>query len=489
MNPSSQVNFTINLHKNIETIKEQLHHTTELVVRTIRIGETKPFDVSLIYLDNLVNADVIRDFLITPLFLFQEKKKNESGPFIDYLAARHIRASSVEIISSFEDALNWIVRGKTLILVDGFEHGILAETTEWQQRSVDQSTRQRVPSGPMVALTEQLKVNLNLIRSFIPSPNLVVESKQIGRLTKKDVSIVYLKDKVDKIALEEVRTRIDTLDVEYIIEGRVLDDALEGRKKTIFPLIFNSELPDIIAAALYEGRIAILVNGRPSASIVPYMFVQHMTEPNEYHSKVGRLSNRLTLFFCYFLTICLPGIYVSVANFHSNWFPSKFVKDYFTASDTILSYFWEVSLFLTILYIMAITSFRIQSELIVVASLVGTMVISTTAVDAKLVHPLSLIIVGIAYLTNLLFNTSGLASAALTLRFLFLIAGNFWGFSGMGIGLVLLIIYMARLRSVGVPYLAPIIPFRPQEFKDVFYRGDMKKLINSPHKYPHDDKE
>ncbi|PFH87809.1 spore germination protein [Bacillus sp. AFS088145] len=59
----------------------------------------------------------------------------------------------------------------------------------------------------------------------------------------------------------------------------------------------------------------------------------------------------------------------------------------------------------------------------------------------------------------------------------------------MGIGFLLLILYMALLRSVGVPYLAPIIPFRPQEFKDVFYRGDLKKLINSEHKYPHDDKE
>ncbi|MFF3021220.1 spore germination protein [Gottfriedia sp. NPDC057948] len=481
-------NFTISLLKNIETIKEQLNHTTELVVRTIRIGETK-YNLALVYLDDLVNTDVIRDFLITPLFLFRKMEKSDTGSFIDHLASEHIRVSSAEMVSSFEDALNGIVRGQTLILVDGFDSGIIAETAQWEKRSVEQSSRQRSPGGPMIGLSELLKVNLNLIRNIIQSPSLCVETKQIGRYTKTEVSIVYLKDKVDRIALEKVRTRIDILDVEYVLEGRVVDEALEGRKKTIFPLVFITEMPDIVAASLYEGRIAVLVNGTPTASIVPSLFVQYMAQPNEYYLKAGKLSNRLILFFCYFLTVCLPGIYVAVANFHSNWFPSKFAKDYFTASDTILSYFWEVSLFMIILYVLMLTSFRIQTDIIIVASLVGTMMISSTAVDAELVHPLSLIIVGMTFLASLLFSTGGMASAALTLRYPFLLLGNFIGLSGMGVGFILLILYMASLRSVGVPYLAPLIPFRPQEFKDVFYRGDLKRLINSPHKYPHDDKE
>lgn len=55
MNDHDLANFTISLHKNIEIIKEQLHHTAELVVRTIRVGDSK-YNVALIYLDELVNA-------------------------------------------------------------------------------------------------------------------------------------------------------------------------------------------------------------------------------------------------------------------------------------------------------------------------------------------------------------------------------------------------------------------------------------------------
>jgi len=488
MSPNGKANFTISLHKNIETIKEQLHHTTELVVRTIRIGEMK-YNVALVYLDELVNADVIREFIITPLFLFRDMKKSDTGPFIDHLATEHIRASSVEMVSSFEDALGGIVRGQTLILVDGYDSGIIADTSQWQQRSVEQSRRERKPNGPTIGLSEQLKVNLNLIRSFIKSPNLVVESKQIGRFTKTDLSIVYLKDKVDKIALEEVRTRIDTLDVEYVLEGRIVDDALEGRSKTAFPLVYHTEMPDIVAAAIYEGRIAVIADGTPTASVVPALFVQFMAQPNEYYSKNGRFMNRLILFFCYFLTVFIPGIYLAIAKFHTDWFPAKFAKNYFTHSNTILPFFLEVTLLLFILHILTLASYRIQTDMIIVASLVSTMVISTTAVEAKLIHALSLIIVGISYLTNLLFVTGRMAPVASSLRFVFLIVGSFFGLTAMGIAFILLIVRMTLIRSVGVPYLAPIIPFRPQEFKDVFYRGDLKKLINSEHKYPHDDKE
>ncbi|MEH6937526.1 spore germination protein [Bacillus sp. JJ664] len=130
--------------------------------------------------------------------------------------------------------------------------------------------------------------------------------------------------------MDEVRKRIDLLDVEYVLESRVVEDALEGRKKTIFPLVYNTEMPDVVASALYEGRIAVIVNGTPMASLVPCLFVQYMEEPNEYYSKTGRLSNRLVLAFCYFLASCLPGIYLAIRNFHQHWFPNKFAEAYFS---------------------------------------------------------------------------------------------------------------------------------------------------------------
>lgn len=44
---------------------------------------------------------------------------------------------------------------------------------------------------------------------------------------------------------------------------------------------------------------------------------------------------------------------------------------------------------------------------------------------------------------------------------------------------------MASLKSIGVPYLAPFIPFSLREMKDVLLRGDLRRLLNSKHTYPH----
>lgn len=46
---------------------------------------------------------------------------------------------------------------------------------------------------------------------------------------------------------------------------------------------------------------------------------------------------------------------------------------------------------------------------------------------------------------------------------------------------------MVSLRSIGVPYLSPLIPFKIAELKDSLYRGNLEPLVNSKHNYPEDN--
>jgi len=482
---SAESSFTRNIHKNIKLIKDQLDDSPELNVRFIKLDSTPKYDGAFLFIDGIVNTQMIRESMIEPLL---EMRKTDKDSLMEAIAFRYIRSESVEITTSISTTIDGIVRGKTMLLIDGYDSGILVDTAEWQQRPIEQSTRQRNFQGPLIGFSEQLKVNLNLLHNMIPSPTLKVEKKQIGSMAKTDVAIVFLTDRVDQTALNEVRHRINSLDVEYVLESRVIEEAVEGNQKTIFPLSFNTELPDAVSAALFEGRIAIFTNGTPTATLVPNLFVQYFQQPSEYYSKLTSVTRILT-FFSFFLTILLPGFYVAVANFHENWFPKKVLEHYFTHSDTFLPIWIEVLLLLFLLHLLGIGSFKISKEMIVLISLIATITISTTAVDAKLMHPLSLILAGITYLASALLAIGSLPATIIVTRYIFLFLGNFFGITGLCIGLLVLVIHLSRLRSVGVPYLAPIIPFHYKEFKDVFYRGNLRKLINSPHKYPHDDKE
>lgn len=483
-NPS---NLTKSLSKNTKIIQEKLNNTAEFTTRNIQI-EGHNYKIhygALIYLDGIVNTQTIRESIIQPL---AKVKRIPKEVFIKTLACQYITAESAEEISGIDQVVDEIVKGKTLLIVDGFEVGIIVDTSDWKARTVEKSFRQRSPSGPQIGLNEMFKTNLNIIRSYIKSPELVVEMKKIGRYVQEDVAIVYLKSKVDQLCLEEVREKIDSIDVEYALEGRIIDDALEGNRPTLFPLTKTEEMPDVIATALYEGRIAIFIDGTPEATVVPALFVQFMQVPNSYYEKTGRFADKPLFFISFFLSFLLPGVYMALQKYHTDWFPKKAVKIFF--EDLVgFTPFWDMIFLIFILYLISMAAFRISGDMIIVASLLGTTVISSTVVQSKMIHPMSIVVVGTAVLISLLFMFGGMGAPLLPLRIIFLIIGDWFGFTGMGIGLVILIIYMSRLRSLGVPYLAPIIPFHPKEFKDVIFRGKLKNLLNSVHRYPHDKKQ
>jgi spore germination protein KA len=74
-----------------------------------------------------------------------------------------------------------------------------------------------------------------------------------------------------------------------------------------------------------------------------------------------------------------------------------------------------------------------------------------------------------------------------TLRYIFVIVAYYLGFPGIIIGSTFVFIYMVSLRSIGVPYLSPFIPFRLAELKDSLYRGNLETIVNSKHSYPEDN--
>lgn len=230
----------------------------------------------------------------------------------------------------------------------------------------------------------------------------------------------------------------------------------------------------------------MIVDGYPFAIIVPALFIDFIQAPDDYHISMGRFTNRIMRLIAFILGVYLPGVYIAIANFHKDDLPNKISKA-LISKDELLPTFWEIFILLLLIRMLVDVSFRLPNSAVILVSLIGTIVIGETAVTAKLIHPVSLIVIGITALSSFLVDNRGLVGADATLRILFLIIANFFGFNGLIIATTILIIYMVSLKSVGVPYLSPLIPFKMQEFKDTFYREDLQKLINSKHTYTDDN--
>lgn len=473
------------LQENISNIKNTFHHTSDLIVRKIKTGFKSTFEINIVYLDGIIDTDRIQEYVVKPLLEpFKTVKFNES--LIDQIIERMIEAADVKTTNHYKDLIEAIVQGNTIILINGYRKGIIIPSANWKERSLEESLGERSPKGPVIGLTEQMKTNINLLRGTIKTPDFCVEAMEFGTISKTAVSILFIEGIVDKGILIEVRKRLKSLKIKYLLNSKVVEDVLEGKPRTIFNLARTSGRIDGVVSSLYEGRVAIIVDGFPHAIIAPTLFMDLLQAPDEYHIKTGRFTNRIIRMICFFLAVYLPGVYIAIENFHKEDLPNKISKALLSKNE-LLPTFWEIALLLFIIRILLDASYRIPKSSVILLSLIGTIVIGETAVTAKLIHPVSLIIVGITTISSFLLANRGLLAAENTLRPLFLIIANFFGFNGLIIATTIQIIYMVNLKSLGVPYLSPLIPFRIQELKDTIYRGDLQTLINSKHTYTEDD--
>ncbi|PGM55048.1 spore germination protein [Bacillus sp. AFS053548] len=123
MNNIEQSTLLVSLEKNIHYLKEKFNNSTDLKIRPLTVNDEVIRDAAVLYLDGITNIQAIQDNILTPLL---RVIKFDS---IDAIMTRHLSAADVMKVTSYEDALVGLSKGKTLILIDGYNEGILKRTT------------------------------------------------------------------------------------------------------------------------------------------------------------------------------------------------------------------------------------------------------------------------------------------------------------------------------------------------------------------------
>ena len=94
-------------------------------------------------------------------------------------------------------------------------------------------------------------------------------------------------------------------------------------KGSFFSGIGISERPDTVCGKITEGRIAVLVDGVPSALIVPYLFAEYFQTLDDYSNRAYFATFTRILKFCaFFISMLLPGVYVALGTFNPEMFPT-----------------------------------------------------------------------------------------------------------------------------------------------------------------------
>lgn len=128
-----------------------------------------------------------------------------------------------------------------------------------------------------------LRTNTALLRRKIGHPDLTFEAMRVGRKTRTEVSIAYIRGIARDDLVTEVRRRIGRIDTDAVLATAYINEFIEDAPLSLFPTSAYTERPDAAAAKLLEWRVAIMMAGTPTVYTVPALLMESFQNPDDYH--------------------------------------------------------------------------------------------------------------------------------------------------------------------------------------------------------------
>lgn len=454
------------LDRNEKSLKELLFYSSDFKYSDFMAGDRR---YGLFYLDTMIEVANVQDHIIRPLLRKTDVSVRQAVSILDY--------SETDLLSVASEAL---VQGKTVVQINGESKFYLLGTALKKERSVNLPVNERVLRGSNQALIESLDTNLNLIRKKISSPDLVVNSYQLGRRSNTKVSILYLHSLVNKDVLEEFSRRIESIDIDYVEFPGFLQELIQLKNFSLFPRMLITERPDRIRSYLMEGKIAILSEDSPDSIILPVSFWAFFQSPDDYQT--GWLFGsaiRFLRFFCFMLAISLPGVYVALVTFDPRIVPFEIALTLQSSMQYIaLPPILEAITMLVVLEILREATVRLPSPIGQTIGVVGGIVIGTVVVQSNLISNMMVIVVAITGIASFIIPSYEMSNASRLLTYPFIIMASIFGLIGLELSFLIVLTHLARLNTMGIPYFYS--GMTSETIKDTIFRGPIRSLKKRP---------
>lgn len=470
---------SINLDENIEKLKEIFGQTSDLEIQTMQIAENKGM---IVYLKSMVDVNEVNNVILQPLAQlnqheFQsmywndmEKVRQKIFSGLSYQARVDVRQITVDLVN-----------GYVLILVNRNSQAYLFSLSNTDYRSISEPTTQTVIRGPKDSFNESMQVGISLIRRRIRNPRLQFEEFVVGSESRTAVAISYMHGVVDEGVLNEVRKRIQDVNLTALFDSGNLDEAIADETFTPFPLIFNTERPDVVAAGVIEGKVAILVEGSPFVLLAPTVLTDFFQSPEDYYHTffIGTFM-RLVRYVSFMVAMVFPSLYVALVTFHHELVPTELLISVQAQRQGVpFPAVIEIVLMEFTFEVLREAGVRMPRAVGQTVSIVGALVLGQAVVEAGLVSNVLVIVVAFTAIASFVSPIYNFSTPTRLLRFAFILAAAALGLYGVLLSLILMVAHLVSLRSFGVPYLAPVAPFIAEDQGEVFFRvpswADLRK--------------
>lgn len=460
------------LEKNIEFLQTFFHQNFDIKFRRFSLACGKA--ACVVFLDGMTDRIEINEFVV--MALQQNGRQSDIQAVLEVI----LSTAEAELQPDMEELCHGVLNGDTVLLVDGETQGVVIGTRKWSTRGILEPPTSAVLKGPREGFNEDLKTNMTLIRRKLRSKELVFQHFEVGKYSNTAVCVCYLNDLVDKKTVKQVTDKLQKIEIDAILDSSYIAKFLEIRTHSIFKQIGTAEKPDIVAAKLLEGRIAVLVDGSPIVLTLPFLLLEDLQSPEDYYERRFRSTfARIIRFLGIILSVLVPAIYVSAQVYNLGMIPLRFTVTILNSIKGIpLSPALEMLFVVLIFEILNEASIRMPKYVGMALSIVGALVLGETAVSAGIVSTPALMIMAISAIS--LYTVPELQSSLSILRLAFLLLAGIMGIYGILLGVIFTLNYLVALENYGAPYFAPFSPLIPEDMKDSVIKQELVDMTTRP---------
>ena len=250
----------------------------DVIRRQIEIGGK---EAVFFFIDGFMKDEAMLKIMDSFLSVSAQDMPEDADDFVQ----RHVPYVEVDILEDFDEVIRNVLAGTTCLFIDGYKECICIDCRTYPARSVDEPDKDRSLRGSRDGFVETIVFNTALMRRRIRDPHLIMEMVEAGQASRTDIAICYMSDRVDGELLDNLKKRIESLQLgDLRMNQQSLAEALFKRKWfNPFPKFKYTERPDTAAACLLEGKVVILVDNSPSAMILPTSILDMIEEANDYY--------------------------------------------------------------------------------------------------------------------------------------------------------------------------------------------------------------
>lgn len=461
-------------------IFESVHEIENYMKNRVGLGESFDLgvrkltilrkDVHFYYINGLTDTNYIIA-IIEGLVGINDSEKLSANLF--KIIENRLRHQSIEHIKTMDVLVDQVLSGLIVVVGEGEGEGLVIDVRSYPGRTPQEPDTEKVVRGSRDGYVENIIVNTALTRRRIRDERLRFEIMRVGERSKTDVAIGFIKDVANQDLVDLIRKEIKAIEIDGItMADKTVEEFILKQGYNPFPLVRYTERADVAAAHLLEGHVIVFVDTSPSVIITPTTYFHHLQHAEEYRQSpaVGTFVRWIRFLGLMASVVLLPLWFLFVLE--PSLLPDRiaFIGPNEETNVPVIAQLFLADVGIEFLRIAAIHT---PTPLSTAMGLIAAVLIGQIAIDVGLFVPEVILYVSLSAIGTYTTPSYELSIANKILRLCLLVAVAIFHTPGLVVGLTLVILLLASIKSLNTPYLWPFIPFSPVALTQILIRRSM----------------